>query len=136
MTDTTPAGASPKPRPAARFGVGMPATLHLNAFGRDIHEAFSAVPYLVGTAARFKQWRDVDVRLILDDDEFDALFPGHVKPDLVNPLWSLLCAAISELGRMRTGLPIDFQIQRFSHANEQYGGQPRVPLGLTFGGGR
>ncbi|MGW1527554.1 hypothetical protein [Streptomyces sp. NPDC002159] len=80
-------------------GVGMPATLHLNAFGRDIAEAFGQTPYLVGSAAVGKEWRDVDVRLMLPDEQFDQLFPEHGKPDRTDGLWSLLCASIAELGR-------------------------------------
>ncbi|MFC4006659.1 hypothetical protein ACFOY2_05465 [Nonomuraea purpurea] len=112
-------------------GVGMPALLHLNSFGREIGEAFGHTPYLVGSAARGKQWRDVDVRLMLPDDEFDALFPGHAKPDETDGRWALVCAAISELGRVRTGLPIDFQIQRVTQANERYDGV-RHALGLSL----
>lgn len=109
-------------------GVGMPAALHLDAFGREIDAAFGHLPYLVGTASTSKQWRDVDVRLILPDDEFDALFPpvDNGQPD---GRWGLLCAAISELARQRTGLPVDFQIQRQSYANDRYPGV-RQALGL------
>ncbi|WP_051899992.1 hypothetical protein [Streptomyces aureus] len=121
MTD-----AQLNPRPMV--GVGMPAALHLDAFAREITDAFDAVPYLVGSAAVGKKWRDVDVRLILADDEFDALFPpvAHGQPD---GRWDLLCAAISELARQRTGLPVDFQIQRQSYANDRFPG-PRHALGL------
>lgn len=100
-------------------GVGMPAALHLDAFGREINDAFGHLPYLVGSAAVGKEWRDVDVRLILPDEEFDALFPP-VGPDQPDGRWDLLCAAISELARQRTGLPVDFQIQRASFANERF----------------
>lgn len=103
-------------------GVGMPALIHLDVFGREIEEAFGHLPYLVGSSARGKVWRDVDVRLMLPDDEFDALFPKHRPPGRLNGRWSLMCAAISELGRVRTGLPIDFQIQRMSDANRIHGG--------------
>ena len=116
-------------RETGAAGVGMPALLHLDVFGREISEAFGCLPYLVGSAARGKTWRDVDVRLILPDEEFDALFPEHHQPDRLNGRWSLLCAAIAELGRLRTGLPIDFQIQRMSEANERYDGV-RHALGL------
>ncbi|MCX5000903.1 hypothetical protein [Streptomyces longwoodensis] len=109
-------------------GVGMPAALHLEAFGREVNAAFGHFPYLVGTAAIGKQWRDVDVRLILPDDEFESLFPA-VDPSRPDGRWGLLCAAISELARQRTGLPVDFQIQRMSFANERYPG-PRLALGL------
>ncbi|MET8585777.1 hypothetical protein ABZX39_33640 [Streptomyces collinus] len=109
-------------------GVGMPAALHLEAFGREIDAAFGHLPYLVGTAALGKTWRDVDVRLILPDDEFDDLFPP-VEDGRPDGRWGLLCAAISELARVRTGLPVDFQIQRMSVANQRYPG-PRLALGL------
>lgn len=110
-------------------GVGMPAALHLEAFGREIDDAFGHLPYLVGSAAVGKQWRDVDVRLILPDDEFDTLFPTHTRPARHDGRWGLLCAAISELARQRTGLPVDFQIQRQSFANDRYPG-PRLALGI------
>jgi hypothetical protein len=109
-------------------GVGMPAALHLEAFGREIDAAFGHLPYLVGTAAVGKIWRDVDVRLILPDDEFDQLFPP-AEPDQPDGRWGLLCAAISELARVRTGLPVDFQIQRMSVANDRYPGL-RLALGI------
>lgn len=108
----------------------MPALLHLNAFGRELHEAFGEYAYLVGSAAVGKIWRDVDVRLMLPDGEFDALFPDHVNPGRCDGKWSLLCAALSELGKLRTGLPIDFQIQRTTEANDLYGGEVRQALGL------
>jgi hypothetical protein len=123
---------TPKPRPTGTIGVGMPAVLHLNAFGRDIDAAFGHLPYLVGTAASLKHWRDVDVRLILPDDEFDALFPGHTTPDYTDARWALMCAAFAELGKVRTRLPIDFQIQRQTEANARYGGCVRHPLGLIL----
>lgn len=114
------------PRPMV--GVGMPAALHLDAFGREIEAAFGHLPYLVGTAAVGKTWRDVDVRLILPDTEFDHLFPP-VEQGQPDGRWGLLCAAISELARARTGLPVDFQIQRQTYANNRYPGV-RHALGL------
>ena len=107
----------------------MPALLHLDAFGREIEAAFGRLPYLVGSAARGKTWRDVDVRLMLPDEEFDVLFPDCRSPGHLNGRWSLICAAISELGRQRTGLPIDFQIQRTTDANARYDGV-RHALGM------
>lgn len=118
-----------QPTPRPMVGVGMPAALHLDAFGREIEAAFGRLPYLVGTAAIGKTWRDVDVRLILPDDEFDALFPPVEPGRLPDGLWSLLCAAISELAKARTGLPVDFQIQRQSYANDRFPGV-RQALGL------
>ena len=40
---------------------------------RPIRQAFHAPPYLVGTALTGKAYRDVDVRLILEDEPYDAL---------------------------------------------------------------
>lgn len=117
-----------QPQPRPMVGVGMPAALHLEAFGREINDAFGHLPYLVGTAATGKTWRDVDVRLILSDDEFDQLFPP-VSSDQTDGRWGLICAAISELARQRTGLPVDFQIQRQSYANERFPGV-RLALGI------
>jgi hypothetical protein len=88
--------------------------------------------YLVGTAANGGDYRDVDVRTILQDEEFDRLFSGH--PDL----WALVCSSIAMRLVAATGLPIDYQIQRMTEANETYPGGNRHPVGLTpnnFAGG-
>jgi len=111
-------------------GPGVPAAMHLEAFGAAIADAFGDIPYHVGSSATQKTgWRDVDVRLILDDDRFHALFPGFKNANHIDAWWALLCAALSELGRVRTGLPIDFQIQSMTEANERYPGV-RHPLFL------
>ena len=39
--------------------------------------ADEVVDAIVSTAATGKTWRDVDVRMMLDDDAFDAMFPGY-----------------------------------------------------------
>ena len=84
-------------------------------------------PYLVGTAAERKSWHDVDVRLILTDDSYDRL------AEAVTPVgMAFLGLAIGEYLASRTGLPIDFQIQRMTEANEHHGagkGTCRNPLG-------
>jgi hypothetical protein len=78
--------------------------------------------YLVGSIEKGERdWRDVDVRLILPDEEFDALFGG--KPDL----WALFSYAVSRQLADDTDLPIDFQVQRMTEANNHTG--PRNPLG-------
>lgn len=117
----------PKPRKPVDIGTGMPATTHLEAFGQCLRDAFGAMPYHVGSSIHGKAWRDVDVRIMLDDDRFDALFPGYATWRQRDAWWSLVCSAISELGRQRTGLPIDFQVQRTTDANEKFPGA-RNPL--------
>lgn len=84
--------------------------------------------YLVGTAAALERqdYRDVDVRMMLDDEDYDALRTA-VGPDAI----TFLGLAIGEYLASRTGLPIDFQIQRTTEANERHGGGVRNPLGHT-----
>jgi hypothetical protein len=89
-----------------------------------IADAFGHHPYLVGSVHDRPDFRDVDVRLILDDDEFDALFAGRPR------LWSYLCSTIANALANDTGLPIDFQIQRMTEANTKHQGQ-RSALGLS-----
>lgn len=95
------------------------------------------MPYLVGSAAKGKAWRDVDVRLILVDDPEapEPRFQTHFKIEEMNDPatgWAYMCAAWSELGRKMTGLPIDFQIQTQTFANGKYGGEIRTVLGLSL----
>lgn len=97
-----------------------------------IVQAFGEHPYLVGSAGTGSEsgtYRDVDVRLMLGDAEFASVCPTRER-------WELLCLAIGAYLRDRTGLPVDFQIQRTREANERYNG-PRNPLGMgrIFAGG-
>jgi hypothetical protein len=87
-------------------------------------------PYLVGSAGidAERPYRDVDVRLILNDEPFDDLFSGRHARER----WELLSLAIGAYLRERTGLPIDFQVQRASEANALHP-KPRNPLGLGDG---
>jgi hypothetical protein len=87
--------------------------------------AFGGPPYLVGSVNETPEYRDVDLRVILDDDEFDHLFDGKIL------LWSLVCQAIGHYLRNVTGLPIDFQIQRMSQANVKFPDGPRNPMGFS-----
>lgn len=107
------------------------AQLHnLDKACADIRLAFGHPPYLVGTAGFGEgPFRDVDVRLILGDDEFDAVCPTRER-------WELLCQAVGAWLSERTGLPVDFQVQQMTAANENHPG-PRNPLGMgrVFAGG-
>lgn len=110
------------------MGVGIPAALLLNEFGSQVWSAFGEPPYLVGSALAGKQWRDVDVRLILSDKTYRSMGLGDPKYQHQNAKWVSLCLAYSALGKAMTGLPIDFQIQQQSHANKAFDG-PRSALG-------
>ena len=105
----------------------MPAGIWLNKFGVIVRDYFGHVPYHVGSSLKTKDWRDVDVRLILPDDEFEAMF-GSVHASYVNPKFAALTLAFTALAKEMTGLPVDFQIQPRTWANEHYGGQSRSAL--------
>ena len=87
-----------------------------------LRRAFDATPYLVGTANTGGAYRDVDVRLMLDDDDYAAVCPNQQR-------WELMCLAISTWLAERTGLPIDFQIQCTTEANERLSRRNAQPAG-------
>ena len=92
-------------------GLGSPECLRLAHACMIVEEAFGESCFLVGSALERRDYRDVDLRLIMDDDKFDVLFGAHAR-NKNTPFLSLLAASISDhLSRM-TDLPIDFQIQR------------------------
>jgi hypothetical protein len=119
------------------MGVGMPQDLLLHEFGSQVWFAFGHPPYLVGSAlAKKTGWRDVDVRLILPDDEWQAAGYGDPSETHVNGKWVAMCLAFSALGKQMTGgLPIDFQIQQQTQANKEYpenrSALCRVPLRMA-----
>lgn len=91
---------------------------------KPIAKAFGENPYLVGTAVtRESGYRDVDVRLMLDDAKYDAL-AAAASPNGM----AFFGLAIGEYLASRTGLPVDFQIQRLTEANRNHNGM-RNPLG-------
>lgn len=94
---------------------------------RPIAAAFDRPVYLVGSVLRTADYRDIDLRLILDDDQA-AAYPTPVR--------LLLNIALSDLVARAAGLPapIDFQIQPMTEADAETG--DRNPLGLPGMGGR
>lgn len=94
----------------------------LRSWGQELRLMFDAMPYLVGSALQRPDYRDVDVRLMLSDDRYDALAATGVRLSRLN-------LAVSVWGQKVTGLPIDFQVQRVSDANDEFGG-PRDPIGI------
>lgn len=101
-----------------------PHFYNLNQACALINKAFPGMCYLVGSSLARRDYRDVDVRLILDDAEYDRIF---VAGDWTNAYWSLLCTSISLWLRQQTDLPIDFQIQRQTQANEMHGRDSDAP---------
>jgi hypothetical protein len=111
--------------------VGMPMNLYLDDFGSKVWDAFGSLPYLVGSAlVGDRTPNDVDVRMILDDAEWKKWGFGDPRQCHMCGKWVALCMAFSELGKRMTGLPVDFQLQQQTDANERNKGKPRSALGL------
>lgn len=115
--------------------VGMPAAIELDLWAADVSAFFGhARPYLVGSATRGREFRDVDVRVMLWPDDWERVFPGCTPTGSAaehDRGWRAICAAFSAWGRLRTGLPIDFQVQHADRANEREDGG-RIPLGMDL----
>lgn len=91
---------------------------------RPIRIAFDTPPYLVGSALDRPDYRDIDLRLILDDQRFKGLVSG--SGDMLLLLNIALSGLITATAGQRA--PIDFQIQSQTEANGVAG--KRVPMGL------
>ncbi len=105
------------------MGVGMPEQIKLNEFGSKVWDYFGSPPYHVGSSLTEKYFRDVDVRMILNDKTYKCMGFGDPGRAHDNAKWVAICLAFAALGREMTGLPIDFQIQQMSWANKIY---PRI----------
>ena len=114
-----------KPRARSVSYLTVPDFHRLNWARVPIAQAFGETPYLVGSVLTRPDYRDVDLRLILDDDRHAELFPADGPRTL---RLFLGCAVSDWLARM-TGLPIDFQFQSMAEANVPEHGL-RNPMGL------
>lgn len=115
--------------------VGAPQMFKLQNACLIINQAFDGYGcFLVGSSLRKKEWRDVDVRFIMSDEAFAAMFPGLTNEGAawLHARWSLMCTAIADQLSTATGLPIDFQFQSQKFANTTYStraGHGRSALG-------
>lgn len=107
--------------------IGAPASFLLDQACATVGRAFNDHCYLVGSATERQNWRDVDVRIIMGDAKFEALF-GSSGDSQIAPFWQLICTSVSLYLRERTGLPVDFQIQSMSRSQKETG--KRHPLGM------
>jgi hypothetical protein len=106
----------------------------LDDFGYHLRQIFGDWPYQVGTSVLTSTWDDVDVRVILDDEEYQRAGYGDPENPERNPKWVSTCLALSQFGRVLTGLPIDCQIQQQTYANEHFSqkdGCVRSALGIN-----
>jgi len=124
--------AKPAPKRKKATYVGSPAIFALELALRDVNAAFGGYGcYLVGSSLERPDWRDVDVRLIMDDAEFAKLFPDAGDHWEHDARWLLMTVSISERLSKVTGLPIDFQFQPQTHANARHPG-PRNSMGFRI----
>lgn len=106
--------------------LGFVEHVQLEEVARHCNDALDETCWLVGSALQTRDHRDVDVRVIMDDDKFDALF-GPEKG--LNAFWHFFCVAVSVYMADRTGLNIDFQVQKRGRVKDEDWQKPRVPLG-------
>jgi len=120
-----------EPRRKASY-IGAPAVFALELACRQVCESFDSWGcYVVGSALERPDWRDVDVRMIMSDEQFAALFPDAGEHWEHDARWLLLTVSISEHLSKVTGLPIDFQFQPQTHANERHKGN-RNAVGMRI----
>lgn len=119
--------------------IGAPACFALEQACKHLRDAFHSSEghvgiYVVGSCLERPDWRDVDVRMIMDDETFGKTFPKAMLSNATwefDPRWCLMTVAISQWLRDQTGLPIDFQFQPMTFANAKHN-KPRHPVGLHY----
>lgn len=119
----------------ARSTFLSPPDLHrLDWACRPIRDAFGGPPYLVGSCLTRPDFRDIDIRLILDDEAVERMFnPNGTYFDQgdLKAVRLLFNIALSDLiaRAANAPAPIDFQIQSMTEANVPEHGA-RNPLGV------
>lgn len=97
-------------------------------------QTFHYNTYLVGSVLTKPNFRDVDLRCMLDDEDYDKLFMSPYKDLNCDHMRQVFNISISAWLKSVTGLPIDFQFQKTSEANKEYPDQPRSCVGLVVKG--
>ena len=84
--------------------------------------------YQVGSSTTGTEYRDVDIRVIMDDDKFNGLF-GNWRAQRWMPFWSLFCTSVSYYLRQQTDMPVDFQVQRRGDVKDDDWKESRTVVG-------
>lgn len=111
--------------------VGAPAIFNLSNACRLITQAFPGSQcWLVGSAMTRPDWRDVDVRCIMTQEEMKAHLgcTDYGSTDHV-PKLTLMAVSISAWLQQQTGLPVDFQFQSTFRSKFE-DKKPRMILGM------
>ncbi len=121
-----------KPKPRANY-LPAPHYFNLNLACVPLLAAFDGGVYLVGSCLERPDYRDVDVRAIISDAEYARLFGSGASH---TALWSIMCASIALWLSERSGLPVDFQVQQQTTANDQHDGlRSALGIALEYAGG-
>lgn len=122
-----------RPRREKLNFVGAPAFFKLELACQKLAQAFGGWGmYHCGSSRQRRDWRDVDIRYVLDDKEFQELFPdAHENAWAMDPRWLILTISISDWLSKESGLPVDFQFQPWSHV-QKYHNKEREPLGMNM----
>ena len=132
MRTDGPADEAPPSKRIKTNHIGAPACFRLELAMQCVEAAFGEFgAYQVGSSLDRPDWRDVDVRYILPDAAFAALFPDADEHWECDPRWLLLTVAISAWLKEQTGLPVDFQFQPQTHANARHKGK-RNAVGMRI----
>lgn len=109
--------------------------VELNRFGSYLRDAFPDAlgVFHVGSSLVRADYRDVDVRVIFTDEDFDRLFGPLTQPRYENAKWNAHRIAWTHFGQSITGLLIDCQFDRMTEANDEYAPpeHPRQALGIA-----
>ncbi len=92
-------------------------------------------PFLVGSAISKRDYRDVDIRMIVPNRLFDRWFVGAKHYPYPRGKLAHMNTAYSLYAQQATGLPVDFQFQRMTDANKEYAtanGHPRHAMGMKL----
>jgi hypothetical protein len=126
--------APPKPTVRPSSYLSPPDFHRLNWACQPVRAAFGSPPYLVGSVLTRPDYRDIDLRLILDDEVYDAMFgavDGLTTERRTGATLLLLNIAVSDLIAKAANVraPIDFQFQSMTEANVPEHGM-RNPMGM------
>lgn len=112
----------------SKVKVGQPGLMLLESYCRLLTEAFGPC-YLVGECLNRRDYRHVDIRLIMDDDSFGALFAGTWDTGNRTARWLVMCSGITKLLASVSGLAVDFQIQSQTWSQTYFQNRERVAIG-------
>jgi len=125
-SDTVPLDPAEKSQVRAASYLTVPQFHRLNWACRPIHDAFGVTPFLVGSVQTRPDYRDVDLRMPMGQNERWYGTEFVIEDEQIRLLINI---AISELLRQQTGLPIDFQLQPLDEW-ESYDTSLRNPMGV------